>query len=80
MTTELRIGRNDDGTLDEAVLHISRNVWFHIEQMDDGCWFINGCDGKTELHGFLHTKRGAAIHANVEDWPHKKLPALKEKK
>jgi hypothetical protein len=32
-----RVNLNDDGSLDEVVGH----GHFHIEQLDDHCWFIN---------------------------------------
>ena len=32
-----RIGRNEDGSPDEIVVH---NVNVHIEQMDDGHWWM----------------------------------------
>lgn len=68
VASPLELRHNEDGTLDEMVMRVSRDVWFHLEQMDDGCWFLNVTDGKTEAHGFLHTKRGAAILANFETY------------
>ena len=58
-----RIGRNTDGILDEIVLH---NVDLHLEQMDDGYWWmgIYGRDNeKTLLLGFKSKKK---IVLNIE--------------
>ena len=38
-----RIGRNEDGSLDEVVLY---NVDFHLEQMDKNFWWIGLYGGK----------------------------------
>lgn len=64
MSDNIVIRRNDDGSLDEIV---AENVMVHLEQMDDGYWWlgIKTAAGET-LHVDLQTRRRAHIDANVE--------------
>ena len=55
---------NEDGTLDEIV---ANGAYVHLEQMDDGCWWMAVESGGHLIHVNLFTKRGAKILANVND-------------
>jgi hypothetical protein len=60
----IEIRSNDDGTLDEVV---ARGCDFHLEQMDDTCWWmgITMPDGET-VHVNLFTARKARILGRAE--------------
>lgn len=63
MTTDIR--RNDDGSVDEIVS--SDVAHFHLEQMDDGHWWmrLDLADGRAVVVQ-LHTRRGALIQCLAE--------------
>lgn len=56
------IRRNEDGTLDEVV---ADHASFHLEQMDDGVWWMSIMAGGKNTHVTLYTKRNAPILATV---------------
>ena len=55
---------NEDGTLDEIVAF---GAYVHLEQMDDGHWWLAVESDGHLVHINLATKRGAPIHASVDD-------------
>jgi hypothetical protein len=60
--------RTPDGQLDEIV---ATGCDFHLEQMDDGHWWLSVRKDGWEVHCNLMTKRRAKIGgtACVVDWP-----------
>jgi hypothetical protein len=63
-----RTSWNDDKTLDEVVF--GKPAYFHLEQMNDGHWWIGVKDRLgEEWHINLSTKRGATIHARLDFRP-----------
>jgi hypothetical protein len=62
-TVEVRL--NGDNTIDEIVADDVTN--FHLEQMDDGLWWMGIMTrGGQRLLVNLHTRRNAAIACNAE--------------
>lgn len=57
------VRRNDDGTLDEIVAHDVR--LFHLEQQDDGAWWI-GVDAADGQHYMINLESRGRIVAMVE--------------
>jgi hypothetical protein len=58
----IEIRRNEDGTVDEVV-----TPTFHLEQMDDGHWWMRIMDGEEAVVVQLATSRGRAkIHCIAE--------------
>lgn len=39
-----RIGRNEDGSLDELVIMLDPDLMLHAEEMDDGRWWVGFYD------------------------------------
>ena len=64
-TVELRY--NDNGTLDEAIIYINGVCVYHLEQMDDGYWWMGLESDKGQVHINLATKKKAHIVADVID-------------
>ena len=62
MSDEPEIRLNDDGSLDEVV---GNGVTVHLEQMDDGLWFLGVYGGKKVVQVWLRSKR--PIKANYEE-------------
>lgn len=61
-TTGIEVRRNDDGTLDEVV---ATGCDFHLEQMDQGHWWMVISKGGRVVHINLATARGAEIKAQA---------------
>lgn len=49
------IRRNPDNTVDEIIVHDLD--FFHIEQMDNGHWWIMARKGGQRMHINLHSRR-----------------------
>jgi hypothetical protein len=62
---KMEVRLNDDKTIDEIVAEDVK--WFHLEQMDDGAWWmgISRANGE-RLMVNLFTKCNAAITCNAE--------------
>ncbi len=58
MSIEVR--NNDDGTLDEIVGH---GADVHLEQMDNGCWWLSISEGSRVVHVYLLSR--SVIKANL---------------
>jgi len=58
----MRVDCNDDGSLDEVV---GRGAFVHLEQMDDGLWFLLIEEEGREVRVFLQAR--GKIKTTVED-------------
>lgn len=63
----IEVRLNDDGTIDEIVTH--QPVSFHLEQMDDGQYWIGlnwkGTDGKDQMQHIMLTRHKKGIYPTV---------------
>lgn len=55
---------NSDGSIDEIV--VVKPEMVHLEQMDDGLWWMGITAGNIVMHVNISTKRNTPIHVNCE--------------
>jgi hypothetical protein len=62
----IEVRRNPDGTLDEIV---AENCTVHLEQMDDGCWWLAVYKGGWRQVAWFPTRKGKAgrVESHADD-------------